>query len=296
MESGAGCVDAASRDEAVAICAMDGARLCSVVEMAAGCTSGTGCMHDADLIWTGSDCSPAPEYAYVINGNPNNGGVNNETTAQCAATSEEHEVRCCSDFPIAGYTNKEEACGYAVWSESNFQSAYGCVENVNMQEAMTVCAADGARLCSVAEMQAGCTAGTGCMHDLDLIWTGTECTTVPEYATVVVGNPWQAGANDDSGVACVASDTLHEVRCCSDSWLPGYANRFDNCGLTVWAESNFQSAYGCVHDATLELATAVCAADGARLCTVMELDYGCTVGTGCGHDTDLIWSDETCSP
>ena len=48
----------------------------------------------------------------------------------------------------------------------------------------------GARLCSKAELEAGCTAGTGCAHDGDMIWTSEPCIWVPaDGAQVSCGNP-----------------------------------------------------------------------------------------------------------
>ena len=201
-----------------------------------------------------------------------------------------HEVRCALTLN-SGYADKSEDCGIGVYSESVFNSAYGCVEGASLVEAAAVCAADGARLCTVLEMAAGCTAGTGCGHDADLIWTGTECDPTPAKAIIAAGN---SGNGNALPTACVPTDELHEVRCCSDVQLPGYADKTEACGMPVWTESDFASAYGCVHNANYGEATAVCAADGARMCTVAELEADCTAGTGCGHDADMIWG-EPCS-
>lgn len=61
-------------------------------------------------------------------------------------------------------------------------------------------------------------------------------------------------------------------------------------GCSVWAESNFRSAGGCVHEATLERATQICAMDGARLCTVAELEADCTAGTGESRCVDTYYN------
>ena len=66
-----------------------------------------------------------------------------------------------------------------------------------------------------------------------------------------------------------------------------------NCGIrtdcSVWGESAAGS-WQCSRDKTFAEAEAICQAAGARLCTVTELEDGCTVGTGCGHDQQLIWA------
>ena len=40
---------------------------------------------------------------------------------------------------------------------------------------------------------------------------------------------------------------------------------------------------------TFAEAEAICQAAGARLCTTAELVKGCTAGTGCGYDAQLVW-------
>ena len=95
---------------------------------------------------------------------------------ECADEIEFHEVRCCSDVYIPFYTQQN---GCEVWAESQFTSigegGNGCVSEVTFAEAEAVCAGEGARLCTLEELQAGCTAGTGCAHDSDMIWTSQQC-------------------------------------------------------------------------------------------------------------------------
>jgi len=111
-----------------------------------------------------------------------------------------------------------------------------------------------------------------------------------DAATVSCGNPANNNCEDNY---CAPVDELHEVRCCSDSQIDGYQQRN---GCEVWAESIFstQDGDGCVHDSPYSTALAVCAEEGARLCTVDELEAACTQGTGCGHDADFIWTGESC--
>merc|ERR1711907_13913 len=71
-----------------------------------------------------------------------------------------------------------------------------------------------------------------------------------------------------------------------------------NAMVEVWAESQFLSVgnggEGCVHDASLYTAMSTCAIEGARLCTLSEIQAACTAGTGCQHDGDLIWTSAEC--
>jgi hypothetical protein len=197
------------------------------------CTAGTGCQHDADMIWTGELCVPESP-VLVAQGNANNldltscesqtymgeitsnmiscGNPNHQNCLpdSCASPEELHEVRCCSDTQLTGYQQKN---GCEVWAESQFASV-GCASDRTFEEAAGICAGDNARLCTLEEVQNGCTAGTGCSHDEDMIWTNATC---PVAAPL---------------------PTTHEVRCCSDTQLPGYQQKN---GCDVWAESQFSS-------------------------------------------------------
>ena len=81
---------------------------------------------------------------------------------------------------------------------------------------------------------------------------------------------------------------LHEVRCCADAPRPGWSKR-DGCG--AWANSVVGGT--CHHSKTFGEASAICASESARLCTREEIEEDCTVGTGCGHDRDLVWTSSS---
>ena len=78
------------------------------------------------------------------------------------------------------------------------------------------------------------------------------------------------------------------MTCCSDTDLGGWASCTVD-GATRYAERD-AGALECMSDATQAEAEAACAAVGARLCTLEELEASCGHDTGCGHDWDLIWS------
>jgi hypothetical protein len=248
------------------------------------------------MIWTSDACDgvavDAPDYAVVSCGNPNNG---NCLDNYCAPASELHEARCCSDVQLPGYQQKN---GCAVWAESIILSAspFGnttdaCVHEADAATAFATCNADGARVCTVAELEGACTAGTGCGHDGDLIWSSEACTNPP-------GKRARCGDNILAGCAansCADPSEGHEVRCCSDTELPGYQQKN---GCAVFAESQFLSVGegddGCVHEADFATAALTCDTDGARLCTSLEVTARCTSGTGCDNDSDLIWTSQDC--
>ena len=55
----------------------------------------------------------------------------------------------------------------------------------------------------------------------------------------------------------------------------------------MWGESD--AGWPCTRDKTYAEAEAICQAAGARLCTATELADGCTAGTGCQFDSELVW-------
>ena len=89
--------------------------------------------------------------------------------SKIAHDTEQHEVRCCSDTEITGWVQN---AGCSVWAESDILG--DCYENRTYDESVAICAMAGARLCTVEELEADCTANTGCYHDYDLIWSSTE--------------------------------------------------------------------------------------------------------------------------
>ena len=96
--------------------------------------------------------------------------------ASCATHEGAHEVRCCSDTAKDGWNQRTDSCP---WTESNnfATGATACLHDQTFDQANDFCASVGARLCTVAEADADCLRGTGCNHDLDLIWTSDEGTT-----------------------------------------------------------------------------------------------------------------------
>ena len=72
---------------------------------------------------------------------------------------------------------KNTEYGCSVWGGSLQEGAISlgkvttaCKENQNLAQAVALCYGAGARLCTVAELVAGCAAHTGCGFDDDLVW------------------------------------------------------------------------------------------------------------------------------
>mgnify|MGYP001321283409 CR=1 FL=1 len=105
--------------------------------------------------------------------------------------------------------------------------------------------------------------------------------------------------------------TRGQVRCCSDAtddeapantgWRKvslgastGMDPKLPLSDCSVWAGSD--ADWECAKEKTFAEAEAICKAAGARLCTDVELEAGCTIGTGCSLDTELVWGVRTPSP
>lgn len=193
---------------------------------------------------------------------------------------ETHNVRCCSDSYKPGWTQQG---GCNVWSESEINGM--CVADVTFSTASLVCESVGGRLCTLEEVLGDCTRSSGCGFDQDLTWTSTTVDKSPEEKKVA------AVCGASYGTCSVreqeaSMEDLHEVRCCSDSYKPGW---LQNVGCGVWAESDI-SGNRCIHSATYDSARAICESEGARLCTKDEILADCAAGSGCGFDSQVVWT------
>lgn len=154
--------------EADAICAANGGRLCTKLEILNRCTINTGCDFDVQFIWTSSAPeSPLEPGQWTICGK--NGGYCNSGGGYVADrwTSEEDSAhtRCCSDTPIPGWTQKD-------WC-SVYTTSGSCSGEITYDAAVQFCANEGGRLCTKEEYLDNCASGTGCNYDHELLWTST---------------------------------------------------------------------------------------------------------------------------
>merc|ERR1711933_5336 len=282
--------------------------LCTKDELSRGCTGGSGCSMDGQLIWSGTlvasdPVSPAPSNAptdssptdeseyYVVCGKGT--GCRNGVDEAVADVSELHEVRCCKDERTSVF--KTNRC-QGVWAASELGGS--CHPEKTYDEAKGNCEEYDSRLCTKDELSRGCTRGSGCSMDGQLIWSGTPVASDPvspspsnaptdssptdesEYY-VVCGKG--RGCNEGNEVLALASE-LHEVRCCKDEDAPGFKTRCDN----VWAASELGGS--CHREKTYDEAKGICEEYDSRLCTKEEISGQCTRGSGCSLDGHLVWS------
>ena len=188
-----------------------------------------------------------------------------------------------------------------------------CNNNIQHATANAICVNAGARLCTLAEVQANAAASTGCGFDSKLVWTSTPCGVDSMFATM--------GKYDfNSAPQCLSltDNTVSATRCCADrvdttavvvpeeawdgipaagtlsvksctelSWKFMYGNNV--CGASA--------INGVCHKTskTFNEAVDVCSAVGARLCTAAEVEANAVAATGCAIDSLLVWTSTPCS-
>ena len=217
------------------MCQSLGARLCTAVELELGEGRGTGCGHDARMIWSSSweldalTCDRATQRV-VVSGS-------NAVAPACMGKSADNTaaVRCCADLecvapPPPGLERVPcRSCRELGWPIENglaevcseSDDGFACASEVAYSGpggATNVCQSVGARLCSSIELEAGEGQGTGCGHDNLLIWSRStrlhDLRCAATERVVVSGN---------GGLApqCQANTgTVAAVRCCADLECP----------------------------------------------------------------------------
>lgn len=333
-----------SYSEALSICNSKGARLCSYSEAVTGHAGGTGCYKDGQFIWTGTDCGRCDRGAHMTV-NYVQGAT---ATDACSRDGQLAHVRCCADFVDEGSVltgSSCKTCGELGWiplettadtcADSFVIGAAGrkgaCVdEEISFAAAEQLCFDIGARLCSFEEIAAGAADGSGCGHDLNMIWTRSPCGTdgfrVREGVAFRTGEACRSRTVGRAYVRCCGDeDTITSDLSCDvlrnraesqgnadasdisqNGWsLPTDADddvcsasfmAYDQQGRPLPPQPDGQIIGGprCIVNATAAVADRVCAANGARVCTRAEMARE-TGGTGCGFDGQHVISSAPCT-
>ena len=213
------------------ICRAMGARLCTVEELGADETRGTGCQHDAEWLWSSEVCGDGDGHLTAVGSTawgselcPDDCAADPCTCpARCANNDDTTvAVRCCADtVPDPAnvcYSSRRDECSalscaeltaaYGGWpvgrgdrnvcgeSDNGLVASGSCVggSDVGVEDghtrtvaieahdgyvhAKSICTSIGARLCTVAELNAQETRGSGCQHDAEWLWTTQRCNDV----------------------------------------------------------------------------------------------------------------------
>ena len=229
--------------QAQAICFEAGARLCLVSELTLAVGISTGCGHNLAAVWAQDAC---------MNGHMQNtfhAPIQSAVSEQhCESDDTNNAVRCCADGAAirAGravcdqYASEQNACTSrlscrdlraASGQRSDWPTAKGdhsicgeadagfeCNEAATWAEAESTCLGVGARLCTVEELEADETKGTGCGNNNKLVWSEDAGRCGAGSHTVVVGSAASAAAHANRfATRCDADSTPHAVSCCGDS-------------------------------------------------------------------------------
>lgn len=179
-------------------------------------------------------------------------------------------------------------------------------------ESEATCTSKNARLCTVDELERGTTQGTGCGYDANQIWTSTWCGLGPE------GGKFYVLMGDGSGERkCKNPKKGYPVRCCSDvdvsaTTLPPatttttfpFLSERKNCATLGWevvgsacGESDKAFKKGidkCFTNKNHPDAERKCLKLGGRMCSQADIEAGVGKGTGCGFDTQFLWTNTPC--
>ena len=175
-DEGWDCTSAVSYDAAEELCEDEGMVLCSLEQIDALATKGTGCSFDAYAVWTrdgcseGSDPSAAAHYTRQGNGGASNWG--DEKFATCQYDSD-------TTSPVSNSYGNDigvRCCDSETSTTGGSDEGWDCTSAVSYDAAEELCTAQGMVLCSVEQIDALVTKGTGCSFDAYAVWTRDDCT------------------------------------------------------------------------------------------------------------------------
>ena len=149
----------------------------------------------------------------------------------------------------AAASDSQTVCG-----SSEAGIAGGCTTSQGWDHARSVCVGAGARLCTLSELQAGETRGSGCGFDLARAWSSTSANCPPGQHMSTKGSPTdgdgnnpdaeQDGSQQNAGYGgegaamlprCDPDDTPNVVRCCADAVITannGMASTGHDCDVS----------------------------------------------------------------
>ena len=309
FNSGTNACYTTTRAGASSVCTAIGARLCTGAEINSGVSTGTGCNFDLSYVWTSGTCTIRARSSQRSVGYVSAKGDGSGFT-ECLTAADNRPVRCCADVTIA--SSSRRTCSTLGWARvvsdvcgESDTGLGGCNSGKTYTQAATICAAAGARLCNVAEVDSGATKSTGCNFDTKWVWTSDSCGT---------GMYWVSRGSGTGERKCKPASKTKNVRCCSDISLsttkapavapapPAAPPRVSCAGLgwtriisNVCGESDAAPFRKCFNFRSQPSASDVCAGMGARLCTATEIASAVTATTGCNFDNKYVWTSTPCS-
>lgn len=116
----------------------------------------------------------------------------------------------CEDYGLNSVDNQNQVCIIRKFRDSNGQKT--CIPSGTFKEAMQMCEAQGAKLCSVAETGTDDGLGKGCKTNKKHVWTRGTC----DGGVIATGATSKAIGGDE----CVTDPhAIRHVQCCLDTVL-----------------------------------------------------------------------------
>eukprot|EP01043_Picozoa_sp_COSAG02_P000061 COSAG02_NODE_1_length_108762_cov_456.708287_61_plen_619_part_00 len=245
--------------QAQATCFELGARLCTIAEIVSGETQGTGCSHDNRQVWSSTPCIGGGLGMQTALGRGVSEAtcqtdLSTSLAIRCCADAVEirrgafscdtygaGRLDCTSGMSCAELAHRDgDGQGLGAWpaqdaqhplgssqvcgeSDAGFGPAFSrqCYESESWADAYEICVRAGARMCDVEEILADETRGTGCSHDIRMIWTSDDVgCELGEHVQAPGSVTCTSCATDgwDATTPACHLDTDHAaVRCCADA-------------------------------------------------------------------------------
>lgn len=207
-----------------------------------------------------------------------------------------------------------------------------CHKAEDFASASKICADAGARLCTVAELQADVAKGTSCRLDKEHVWTSDTCGVSGAH----VKRFTNLGKNRNGSPICrdtASGSPTFGVRCCGDAEVSqnipiainDVKHTVEGADVVDTTESlatvkaqpkqstktcdqlNWPYRSGntevcavsfidgkCLSSQSFLQAEKTCTTVGGRLCTAEELQQNAAQSSGCGFDNAMVWTSTEC--
>jgi hypothetical protein len=194
-----------------------------------------------------------------------------------------------------------------------------CPEAKSAAGANKLCQDQGARLCSVSEIETGVAKNVGCGMQSNLVWTSTWCgfsnyggkQFVVQGDGASVGRVCRNPTNSHTAVCCAdtviaTADAIASTKITTTTTMASTRRR--TCEELGWgaiingvcgeADKGMKSKDGsdkCYSNRNAMQAEKICSLVGARMCASSEIIAGSGRSTGCSMDNKFVWTDTRCA-
>jgi len=190
------CLQAKTFGEAEAICTQHGYRLCTLAEMLGRKTKGAGCSHDARYNWVADECSAGSGHQVAKGMRTNHKcGWGNSADSYCQSD----DVNLAAYWENSGWHDLDIGVGCCYEDDDGTVRGWRPTQNCNGEgldnvepatygEAVSLCASNNMRLCTVDELLYGgdgdgITADEGCWYNCAYQWASDSCVDINSAAT-----------------------------------------------------------------------------------------------------------------